>query len=127
MTKICTKCNKELPIENFYKHNRDGYRSRCKECEHQDNKKYIKKYSRPITERDTISIMKGYARRMLEAAVHGGLIEKPSACSKCNRIIEKNKLHGHHNDYTKPLEIEWLCNDCHKSVPRPQGRVGVGE
>ena len=33
-TKICKKCGRELPLDNFYKDNgcKDGYKSTCKEC-----------------------------------------------------------------------------------------------
>lgn len=34
-------------------------------------------------------------------------------------------LHGHHHDYAKPLEIEWLCVACHVAEHRgftPQPR-----
>jgi len=34
-TKICSKCKRELPIDNFYFHNKEkGQRkSQCKDCE----------------------------------------------------------------------------------------------
>lgn len=43
-------------------------------------------------------------------AVKFGHLFKPDHCEKC-----KNKCmpHGHHHDYTKPLEVVWLCRACH--------------
>lgn len=35
---------------------------------------------------------------------------KPEPCSKCSSEID---LNAHHEDYTKPLEIIWLCKKCH--------------
>lgn len=35
----------------------------------------------------------------------------PVRCSECNK---KGKVHGHHPDYGKPLEIVWLCPSCHR-------------
>ena len=34
VTKICSKCKRELPLSNFYKskNSKDGYQNQCKEC-----------------------------------------------------------------------------------------------
>lgn len=37
----------------------------------------------------------------------GKLIQEP--CAKCG----DPKSQMHHHDYTKPLEVEWLCRRCH--------------
>lgn len=39
-----------------------------------------------------------------------GIISK-SPCSKCGATTN---IHAHHNDYSKPLEITWLCASCHR-------------
>jgi hypothetical protein len=46
-------------------------------------------------------------------ALKSGLLIKPEICSKCGLPDRSNKIAGHHNDYEKPLEVEWLCNHCH--------------
>ena len=39
---------------------------------------------------------------------------KSDACEGCGKWCEDaRKLHGHHSDYSKPLEVEWLCASCH--------------
>jgi hypothetical protein len=43
-------------------------------------------------------------------AVAKGLLTRPKRCERCNR---QRKIHGHHPDYSKPLEVEWLCVHCH--------------
>ena len=53
------------------------------------------------------------ARQKLNYAIKEGKIEKPQNCSKCNKIT---RLSAHHPDYTKPLEVKWLCSSCHKIV-----------
>ena len=50
------------------------------------------------------------ARRTLNLAVKSGKILVPSLCVDCG---EKLKLAAHHNDYTTPLDVEWLCYECH--------------
>ena len=37
----------------------------------------------------------------------GKLIPKP--CFICG----KNEVHAHHDDYSKPLQVKWLCIKCH--------------
>jgi hypothetical protein len=47
-------------------------------------------------------------------AVRDGVLTKPQTCSKCGK--GNCRIEGHHNDYSKPLEVLWLCNSCHKSL-----------
>lgn len=50
------------------------------------------------------------AHNMINYALSSGKISRPETCSCCNIGCVP---HGHHNDYTKPLEVIWLCVDCH--------------
>jgi hypothetical protein len=38
---------------------------------------------------------------------------RPAVCENCNAIPEHGPLHGHHDDYLKPLDVRWLCRSCH--------------
>ena len=53
------------------------------------------------------------AHSIVNEAVRTGKLLKPSKCSCCN--LEK-KVQAHHEDYTKPLEIIWLCSACHSKL-----------
>jgi transposase-like protein len=48
-------------------------------------------------------------------AVSAGRLVKPSACETC--AAECNP-HGHHDDYSKPLVVRWLCGPCHRAWHR---------
>jgi|SRR5215211_3557918 len=52
------------------------------------------------------------ARSRLRAKVRSGEIVKPECCQQCG---EETQLQGHHHDYTKPSDVEWLCSRCHAS------------
>ena len=43
--------------------------------------------------------------------VRRGYIIKPKTCSICKR---ETRILGHHEDYSKPYEVVWLCYSCHK-------------
>lgn len=51
------------------------------------------------------------AKEKLNRAVKAGKVFKPDSCSKCKG--SEKKMYGHHKDYSKPLEVEWLCSACH--------------
>ena len=54
-----------------------------------------------------------YVSKLLtkKALKHGELV-RPTHCSECNST---HKIEGHHDDYTKPLDVRWLCEKCHKN------------
>lgn len=43
-------------------------------------------------------------------AVKKGIINKPNKCEACKQV---KPLQAHHHDYTKHLEVTWLCSRCH--------------
>jgi hypothetical protein len=50
------------------------------------------------------------ARQALQAAVKAGRIVK-GPCARCG---SSERVHGHHPDYARPLEVTWLCPPCHR-------------
>jgi hypothetical protein len=53
------------------------------------------------------------AGKALRNAVRDGRVVKPSLCSQCGSETPPRRLHGHHHDYSMPLEVTWLCYQCH--------------
>lgn len=49
------------------------------------------------------------ARQAVLVAMRSGKLAR-MPCARCG----ENKTHAHHHDYAKPLEVEWLCDHCHK-------------
>lgn len=56
------------------------------------------------------------ARNIFYAAKRDGKIIKPEACSVCG--LETKRLEAHHSDYSKPLDVQWLCISCHAETRR---------
>lgn len=126
--KECFKCGARKPFTSFYKHPqmKDGRVNKCKECNKKDvheNRKskieYYRAYDRERGNRQTIEYRRRYqennpikrgASALVNKAIHNKLLKKPKSCESCG---ETTSLHGHHDDYSKPLEVTWLCPSCH--------------
>lgn len=63
------------------------------------------------------------ARNALGKALRLGTVVRPSTCEKCGstgRLID-----GHHEDYSQPLAVWWLCKPCHFRRHNEMGRLGI--
>jgi hypothetical protein len=56
------------------------------------------------------------AHRLVHLALRSGRLVKPVSCDGCG--LER-RLEAHHEDYSKPLEVRWLCRSCHRRLHRP--------
>lgn len=56
------------------------------------------------------------ARKALGKAIKAGKITRPTICSICETPC---RPHGHHDDYSKPLDVRWVCQRCHVEIHRP--------
>lgn len=56
------------------------------------------------------SAVRAEAYRAFQQAVRRGELVRPDSCSRCG---EKCIPDGHHADYGRPLDVEWLCRKCH--------------
>jgi len=66
-----------------------------------------------------VKITGGYERRnglkrsvykKVRTAIKKGIICRPVYCSKCGGV---GKIQAHHADYSKPLEVTFVCPACH--------------
>jgi hypothetical protein len=60
------------------------------------------------------------ANLKVSRALFTGLLKRPIKCEKCN--LEK-KLEAHHEDYSKPLEVVWLCIECHNNRHKELNKI----
>lgn len=101
----CMECNRILwqAKKDQYTRNRRG------------NPDEIRKQKQREARRFAEDPRKAYARRKVNFHVRKGWLKKPDACERCGAIA---KLDGSHDDYDKPLEVEWLCRPCHGAKDR---------
>lgn len=143
LTRICTArdCRKVKPLSEFPKSKTTlGVGNRCKECDKEFSKQqyykrrekilvnkneyYYENYKKIRARQNARSkIMwkidyeknrgKVKAREKLNYYVDKGYILRPKKCMKCKK---SGKIEAHHKDYSKPLEVDWLCKQCHEKV-----------
>jgi len=142
--KSCFKCGLFKPITAFYRHPRmtDGHLGKCKECTKQDvSNRYYSANGRPkVLEYEKARFQsperkakllkyqkdmrlrspeKYKARTMLRNAIRDRrIIRMP--CIICGDA----KSQAHHHDYSKPLDVTWLCFRHHREIGHNQ-IVGV--
>lgn len=54
------------------------------------------------------------AHQAVKMAIRRGDLETPHACEWCADVHAV--LHGHHHDYSRQLDVMWLCPKCHKAI-----------
>jgi hypothetical protein len=74
------------------------------------NPERAREYSRRYRERNPLKVE---ARHALGRALREKRVVKPKACEACHTEVTPRDLQAHHDDYSKPLKVEWLCRWCH--------------
>jgi len=129
--KTCFKCLRELDISSFYAHPRmaDGHLNKCKDCTRDDARKNYAsdRAKRAEYEREREKTAHRRAQKLAYQAEHrkrhpqkykarmavsralarGVITREP--CKSCGA----RKTQAHHHDYSKPLDVQWLCHACH--------------
>lgn len=126
--KRCLKCEAEKPLADFaITHSKKSGERRwpyCKPCEiarladrrekglHlEKTRRHVAKYREKYPEKDLTN-------KIFGAAIRSGRIVRPESCEVCGQTPPRNRLgrsavQGHHDDYSKPLEVRWFCQPCH--------------
>lgn len=67
------------------------------------------------------------AHTSVRRAIESGVLYRPEECETCGckpgRATDgRARIHAHHNDHSRPLEVVWLCPKCHRKItPLAQG------
>lgn len=132
--KVCFKCGETKPRSEFYNHPMmgDGKLGKCKSCTKKDANEHrrchlerIRKYDRirsKLPHRISQAVrrtkrsrknVRGYENAhnaVARAIIRGRLQRKP--CEMCGTTAF---VAAHHDDYSKPLAVMWLCPIHHAS------------
>jgi ribosomal protein S27AE len=128
----CFKCLNVLPLSEFYKHPKmkNGHLGKCKTCNKADvSANYRKRkpqYAAYNREREPRPEYKekamGYQRKgrakrpylsktysLVGRAKRDGRLNQ-GVCEECGSVF----VEAHHDDYSKPLDVRWLCFKHHR-------------
>ncbi|KPF66133.1 hypothetical protein IP84_16855 [beta proteobacterium AAP99] len=77
--------------------------------------------------------MKDAARRKVRHAISTGALTRKSECEQCGSGPKRSDgvaaVQAHHDDYSKPLCVRWLCAKCHTAWHKKHdaARARLGE
>lgn len=140
--KPCIHCGIPKILDEFYRHPEmaDGRLNSCKECHKarvSENKALNREYysahakqyyQQPETKAAAIRWGRTYRianpeKRKARVAVSNALRDRRLVKGPCQHCGATDKVQAHHHDYSKPLDVEWLCFKCHRE--REHGQVVV--
>lgn len=144
---LCKVCYADKQLSEFYVN--DKTCKECRKAKVRANRKanieYYRRYDKERANRpDRVAARKAYAKteqgiaagnkakmawsernqkkrwaaNAVCNAVRDGKLEKPSQCIKCGK---SGRIEGHHHDYDRPLDVEWLCSACHRQWHQENG------
>lgn len=109
----------------------DGHLNKCKECTKTDVSAYRDEHPDIELETRLKACEKNpnqkNARMAIDAAIRSGRISKPSRCQGCGRSASETRLSAHHYDYTRPLDVIWVCAACHRPLDHVRAYVDSGK
>lgn len=132
--KECFKCKVEKPLSEFYVHKgtSDGHLGKCKECTKRDARKNrisnlenVRKYDRERSNKEHRKEL----RKRIATDYRKNNPDRAKAVSKLNKAVAngtivpwpccaipecQDKPEAHHPDYSRPLDVVWLCRHHHR-------------
>lgn len=134
--KKCSTCRVEKEESEFWKRKdrTSGYASSCKKCSNEKRERrkkkdpdyqkrirrkwYLKNREKQIAKQrqwnlKNLDYQKVSARQKLNDAVKLGHVMKRNRCQICDK---KGRMEGHHSNYERPLDVIWVCKDCHIKI-----------
>ena len=115
-----------MPLKEYYRANREQsikaarrYRDKNPERLEKINKRYWVKNNSIINVKRRLRYkidehykLKYEVKEKVRVAIRQGKLERPRYCSNCQKF--SLRIEAHHEDYSKPFDVVWLCRKCHK-------------
>lgn len=92
----------------------NGHSYRCRKCNTAKVNRYL---STDNGKKKTYSAINNYHRNNPEKVKARYLARRynfiPDSCSNCGLY---GSVDGHHQDYSDPINVIWLCRECHADI-----------
>lgn len=131
--KKCAECSIEKPAVDFYSTSNGSLMHICKDChkarmkvrrltnprvQEYDRRRYYtdpkrKEFGRVNAKRWRQEHPEAYRA---QTAVNNALRDRRLFKTPCALCGATERVQGHHKDYAKPLDVIWLCAQCHHRV-----------
>ena len=92
--------------------------------EYEAIKKDVKRYEKYRKSKEKwakLNRNKRKAHNKLKRALQKGIILKPNKCQICRKT--NCNIYGHHYDYNKPLNVIWVCSECHGKLHKKYNKL----
>ena len=135
--KLCRTCNTEKNESEFHmrKASKDGLSPKCKACAKAYDDARLKDPKRMEMRRLYQKTEKGkeahsracknwVEKNQVKRAAHilvGNRIRSGDLIKQTCEVCGCKDTHAHHDDYAKPLEVRWLCDEHHNEWHRING------
>ena len=144
--KRCFKCLCEKPLDDFYRHSQmgDGRLGKCKDCTRSDvranrlaNIEHYRAFDKARASMPhRVAARKEYSKTPEGKAAHKRALRasklrypgRKEATDAVNNAVRDGRLRrclcwvcglkaeAHHPDYSRPLDVVWLCNKHHRET-----------
>lgn len=96
---------REQVHENYLK-NKESVLERTRKWKLENKSKFTESWKKSNEKHP----LKRAARKIFNHHVEAGKILRAEKCEDCIRLC---KTEAHHEDYSRPLDVVWLCRPCH--------------
>lgn len=112
----CKDCGEMLDVSEFYLYSNGMPNRRCKSCFNKVTSERLKTEKGKQWKKKSHTKESKVAKNawgITNRAIQNGTLIVPSECPKCGST---KRIQAHHEDYSKPYDVIWLCEVCHKQL-----------